>query len=998
MFKNAFFISAGLSLACLGSLRAQHTSHPHAMKAQGPKTIHTHGTTAAQRWADSVFKTLSPQQRIGQLIFIRAHSNLGPEHVQEVKHLIDTYDVGGLVFFQGGPIRQAELTNTYQEMSKTPLFISMDAEWGLGMRLDSVLSFPRQLVLGAMPDSSLVYEMGQAIGRQYKRMGVQINFAPVVDINNNPDNPVINDRSFGENKYRVARWALQYVKGLQSTGVLACAKHFPGHGDTNVDSHEALPVISKSIPQLSALEWYPFRQMIRAHVASMMVAHLHIPSIDPRLHRPTSLSYNAISNILKHRLGFHGLVITDALEMKGVSDYFKNGTAAAEALRAGADILLLPESVPEAIQAIERDIRNKRISWSSINQRVHKVLMAKYQAGLASWHPIDTTELTEQLNQGILAFNEKVYRKAVTVLANENYLLPIHAKDPSRIAFVAVGDDPNASFVHAFRQSHPLDAYQFDAQENFAQAAQLADSLKAGYGKVIIGVGPYHRYPEQQFGLSDAEVSLVQQLQEEMPSITIAFGNPYAIKYFPNGPSLIAAYEADSLMQRTVADLIFERFDPQGTLPVSVSPMYRFGSGLKTFQYHKAYVPTVTPAELHIHADRLAEVDSIAEDGVAKGAYPGCVVLAMKNGKIFYQKAFGHLTYTDPAPLSTSTIYDMASVTKVCATTLACMRLYDEHKLDLNKTLGHYLPYLRGSDKAKLRIRDVMLHQAGFVAWIPFYRYTLTDSVHPSPAIYQPNRDTLFSVRVAEHLYMNHHYLDTMLQEIRDSKLGPPHTYVYSDNDFITMGQIVQQISGMTLDQYVKRHFYDPMGLVSTGFKPRERYPLKDIAPTECEKYFRLQCIHGDVHDPGSAMFGGVAGHAGLFSDAYDLGAIMQMLLNGGTLNGKRYLKASTIRYFTAYHSSISRRGYGFDKPEKDRIHEKEPYPCISSSAATFGHLGFTGTCVWADPKSHLVYVFLSNRVNPMGGENLKLADMDIRGKIMEAFYQAIGAAKKPLK
>lgn len=995
MAMKFFFLSAGLSIACFGSLHSQQRLHRKTMHSSAAKMNHGHHFSAANHWVDSVFRTLNPEQRIAQLIFVRAHSNLGADHVQHVRDLIDTYDVGGLVFFQGGPVRQALLTNEYQALSKTPLFISMDAEWGLGMRLDSVRSFPRQLTLGAMSNNSLVYEMGRSIGLQCKRMGVQINFAPVVDINNNPENPVINDRSFGESKYRVARWGLQYVRGLQSTGVLACAKHFPGHGDTNVDSHEALPVISKSLHQLSSLEWYPFRQMIRAHVASVMVAHLHIPSIDPRLHRPTSLSHNAITNILEHQLGFHGLVITDALEMKGVSDYFKNGTAAAEALRAGADILLLPESVPQAIQAIQQDIQERKISWASINQRVRKVLMAKYRAGLASWHPIDTVGLTESLNQGIEAFNEQVYRKAVTVLANENYLLPIRQADTSRIAFVSAGSLPDTSFTNAFRQWHGVDAFHFDPSESFAQAGALADSLKARYGKVIIGVGPYNRYPENQFGLSDPEISLIQQLQEEMPSITIAFGNPYAIKYFPNAPALIAAYDADSLMQHTVASLIFERFEPQGTLPVSVSPMYSFGSGLKNFQYQKAYLPMVEPAQLHLHTAPLAEVDSIAADGVAKGAYPGCVVLAMKNGKIFYQKAFGHLTYTDPAPLSTSTIYDMASVTKVCATTLACMRLYDQHKLNINKTLGYYLPYLRGSDKAGLRIRDVMLHQAGFVAWIPFYKYTLIDSVHPNPDIYHSYRDTLYSVRVAEHLYMNRHYLDTMLQEIRDSKLGPPHKYVYSDNDFITMGQIVQHISGMTLDQYVKKYFYDPMGLVSTGFKPRERYPLREIAPTECEKYFRLQCIHGDVHDPGSAMFGGVAGHAGLFSDAYDLGAIMQMLLNGGTLNEVRYLKASTIRYFTAYHSTISRRGYGFDKPEKDRSKAAEPYPCISSSPATFGHLGFTGTCVWADPKYKLVYVFLSNRVNPMGGENLKLSEMDIRGKIMEAFYHAIGVAGK---
>lgn len=965
----------------------------HVQKNNEHHTVPAPENPVAQKhWVDSVFRTMTQEQRVAQLIFIRAYSTNNAANEKQVTELITKKHVGGLVFFQGTPDRQAQLTNEYQSLSKIPLFISMDAEWGLGMRLDGVTDFPHQLLLGAIHDSTLVYQVGKAIGNQCKRIGVQINFAPVVDINNNPNNPVINDRSFGENKYRVANWGVQYMLGLQSTGVIACAKHFPGHGDTNVDSHKALPVVHKTMAQLENLELYPFRQMSDAGVDAMMVAHLEVPAIDKRAHRPTSLSHNAITRILKQKIGFDGLIFTDALEMKGVSDYFKNGRAGVEALKAGDDIMLLPKNVDDCIAQVLKAIHAHQISWASVNAKVKKVLAAKYKAGVAHWQPVDTDHLTEDLNAQTLPLVKELYVDAITLLKNENYQLPLRKDDTSKIALLSVGGGDNMSFLKSLRKYHAFDHYSFSGKESFDEANSVASELEKKYDKLIISVGNYNRYPANNFGISATSISLVNQLQEEMRTATVVFGNPYALKNFCHGPTLIAAYEDDSLMQAIAGDLVFQAFDPKGSLPVTVCKELPFNIGLSTFQYSKAYVPHVKPAEVGVNDALLYKVDSIANDGIAHGAYPGCEVLGMRDGKIFYHKAFGTLSYDKKIPVDVNTIYDMASCTKICATTMACMKLYDEGKLKLNGTLGEYLPWLRGTDKAKLTIKNVMLHQAGFIPDFPYLEMMLTDGQHPNPKVFHTVRDSAYSVRVAENMYMRKDYEDSLKAAIRNSRLYRHPKYVYSDIDFQLMGYIIEEITGLPLDEYVKQTFYDKIGMVATGFLPRQRYSLNEVAPTECEKVFRLQCLHGDVHDPRAAMFGGVAGHAGLFSDTYDLSALMYMMLNNGTFDGVHYLKPSTIKLFTSYQSKLSRRGIGFDKPSKDQSENKRyPYPSKYASPETFGHTGYTGTCVWVDPKYNFVYVFLSNRVNPDGGVNLKLQHMEIRGKIQDALYVAMG-------
>ncbi len=939
-----------------------------------------------KEWADSVFKSLSDDEKIAQLMVIRAHSNLGPDHIAKVVNDIQKYNIGALCFFQGGPVRQANLTNYYQSIAKTPIMVTIDGEWGLGMRLDSVTKFPYQLTLGALNSDELVYRMGLAVGEQCKRIGVHVNYAPVVDINNNPNNPVIGYRSFGEDKEKVSRYGVAYMKGMQDAGIMACAKHFPGHGDVDVDSHFDLPVINKSRKELDSMELTPFRAVFNAGIGSVMIAHLYIPAIDNTANRATSISKNNVTDLLQKDMGYKGLTFTDALEMKGVAKYFPGGTIAVEALIAGNDMLCLPASVPETIEAVKKAIAEKRLSWDDIDAKLMKVLHSKYELGLNRMVPIDTSNLLSDLNAATDAIRYDVAKDGITILslaenkASRTDYATVPLVNKKKVAYISIGNTELNDFGKRMKQDFNADVFFFSYKDGADKADQILKAVpKDGkYDAIVIGVHNYSLKPMDNFNISPAAIKLCKDLNF-IKTITMTFGNVGASKNFCDAYSLVACYQDDAITQQAAADLLQGKFKAKGKLPVSVCN-YKFGDGI-------VYADT-RPAS-GIAKKKLEAIDSIANDAIAKKAFPGCVVMAVHKGEIIYHKAFGNFEYEPSPAMSYQSIFDLASVTKISATTISVMKLYEEGKLDLNKRLGDYLPWVRGSDKASLRIDHILLHQAGLVPFIAFYKETIDSAGIPNPAIYSTVSKPGFTMRVAENLYLRNDWNDTILNRIVKSKLGPDNKYVYSDNDFIFLGKIVEQLSGMTLDEYVQKNFYTKMGMESTGFKPRNRFKVDRIVPTEKEEHFRRQLIDGDVHDEGASLFAGVAGHAGLFSDAYDLAMLYQMLLNGGEFNGTRYLKKETISYFSAYHSKISRRGFGFDKPEKDNASRKEPYPSLSASPQTFGHTGFTGTCVWVDPKYDLVYVFLSNRVYPTR-ENPRLSQLNVRPKIQEAIYSAL--------
>ena len=969
VFKAILFLSLFLPVASMAQYKSKLT---------------------AEQWTDSVLNSLSNEEKIAQLMEVRAHSNLGADHVAKVTNDIKQYNVGALCFFQGGPVRQANLTNLYQSIAKTPLMVTIDGEWGLGMRLDSVTKFPYQLTLGSVSDENLIYRMGLAVGDQCKRIGVHVNYAPVVDINNNPNNPVIGYRSFGEDKYKVSKYGVAYMKGMQDAGIMACAKHFPGHGDVDVDSHYDLPVINKTTKELDSMELVPFRAIFDAGVGSVMIAHLSIPSIDNTKNVATSISKNSVTDLLRNKMGYQGLTFTDALEMKGVAKYFPGGTIAVEALIAGNDMLCLPASVPETIDAVKKAIADKRLTWEDINAKVRKVLMSKYNLGLNQTQFVDTKNLLEDLNAKTDAIRYEVAQGSLTLLTEARFTasrndyaeIPLTAKQ-KKIAYVGIGTTELNAFGKRMKDDLDANVFLLSYKDGKEKADEILKEVQKDgkYDAIIIGVHNYSLRPAENFGLSPVALNLYKELNF-IKTITLTFGNVLATKNFCDAWTLVACYQDDDITQQAAADLLEGRIKSVGKLPVSVC-RFKFGEGIV---YGK---PKPTKEEMKV---KMQVIDSIALDGIAKKAFPGCVILAVHKGDIVYHKAFGNYEYNTSSPaMSPESIFDLASVTKISATTVSVMKLYEEGRLKLDDKLKDYLSWVKGTNKEDLKIDDILLHQAGLIPFIAFYKETIDAGTgNPNPAIYSSKQQKGYGVRVAENIYLRNDWQDTMMYRILKSPLGPKNKYVYSDNDFIFLGKIVEEITGMTLDQYAQKTFYEKIGMYSTGFKPRNRYQLECLVPTETEKHFRQQTTRGDVHDEGASMFGGVAGHAGLFSNAYDLSLLYQMLLNGGELNGVRYLKPETIKFFTAYHSKVSRRGFGFDKPEKDNALRKDPYPSSLASAETFGHTGFTGTCVWVDPKADLVYIFLSNRVYPTR-DNGKLSNMGIRGKIQDAIYRAIG-------
>ncbi len=934
-----------------------------------------------ERWVDSIFNSLNDEQRIAQLFMVAAYSNRDDKHKEEISSLIKEYGIGGLIFFQGSPTRQAQLTNDYQLISKVPLLIAIDGEWGLAMRLDSTIAYPRQLTLGAHTDTKLIYEMGRDIARQCKRMGIQINFAPVADINNNPNNPVINDRSFGEDKLSVSLKALAYMDGMQSEGVMACAKHFPGHGDTDTDSHLALPVINSDRQRLDEVELYPFKVLINNGVQSIMAAHLFVPQLDSTPKLASSLSSKVVAGLLKKELGFSGLVFSDALNMKGVSNFYKPGEVDLKAFQAGNDVMLFSEDVPRAVKMFSNGLKNGSIKKENLYASVRKILTAKYDAGLNDRKPVLTKNLTADLNQTYsLWLRQRLFEDAMTLLVNKDSLIPFHRLDTLTFASISIGAKEQTPFQDMLGNYAPFNHFQIskDAGEGFGNLIGRLSEYKV----VIAGIHDMNRQSGKNFGISDASVNFLRELAQKTKVVVAVFGNPYSLKHFENFDCLLEAYEDQPSAQQAAAQVLFGGISAKGQLPVTASEKFKSGMGLTTpspsrFKY-------TFPEEVGIESAYLSAIDSIALEAIGDKAMPGCQVLVAKNGKVIYNKAFGKATY-NANPVRTTDIYDLASITKIAATTISLMRLYDERKFQLNRTLGDYISGLESSELKNLVVKDVLLHQAGLKSWIPFYMNTLADSVYPK--YYSKEKTDPYIIEVAKEMYMNKAGIDSIYRQIFTSKLNPKKDYLYSDLGFYLFRNIVEKLSGETFENFTGRTFYMPLGLSTMTFNPLKKFPAERIVPTENDKTFRKQLLQGYVHDPGAAMLGGVCGHAGLFSDANDLAILMQMLLNRGEYGGERYLNPTTVSLFTRKQETKNRRGLGFDKPEPDIYKPKST--ATDASPRTFGHSGFTGTCVWADPDHELIYVFLSNRIHP-SADNQKLIQKNIRTVIHQAIYDAM--------
>lgn len=938
-------------------------------------------------WVDSVFNSMTPDERLGQLFMISSYSRFGKAHQKNIEKMIEKYHIGGIVFFQGGPVRQAILTNSYQKKSKVPLMIGIDGEWGLGMRLDSTISYPRQLMLGAIEDESIIYEMGLEIGHQCNRLGVNINFAPVVDIYNNPKNSIIVNRSFGSGRINVTRKSYAYMVGMQDQKILTTAKHFPGHGDTDVDSHKSLPVIHHDKKRLDSLEMYPFKKLIEKGLTGIMVAHLYIPKLDSTQNQAASISNKIISNILKNEMNFNGLVFTDALGMKGVSMYFDPGVTDLKALLAGVDVLLMSESVPEAIKQIKKAISDGLISQEEIDKRCKKILKAKKWMGLDKFKPVKINNLYNDLNTDkALLIKRKLIESSLTLIQDKNDNIPIKNLDKTKIASVSIGNGSRTKFQHTLNLYTKIKHFTIHKNATYNEFNNLLSKLSA-YDLIIVGIHDAHTYPNT-FGITYQTINFIEKLSEKKKIILDLFNNPYSLNRFKNTDnieSIIISYDDEDITQDLSAQLIFGGIPAKGLLPVSINSKFPERTGIRKTKIRLKYAP---PIEIDINKQHLEKIDSLIMSAIEQEAMPGCQVLAAKDGVIFYHKAFGYHTYKKQTAVSLNDLYDVASVTKVAATLPSLMKLVDDKKLSVYKKMSHYIPEMKNSNKRNISIKDVLTHQARLKPWIPFYLRTLNKSRNAIRTdLYSNSYSVYYPIKVYDSLYMTDKYIDTMYQRIYDSKLERRKRYRYSDLGFYLFRKIIDSLSGTTLDNYVETNFYKSLGAYKLMFNPKDKYPLDYIVPTEYDYKFRKSIIQGYVHDYGAAMLGGVSGHAGLFSNANDLAKILQMFLQEGSYANQNYINPITLKLFSTKpkNSYNNRRALGFDRNTESGAGPA----CKLVSPNSYGHTGFTGTIVWVDPEYQLIYVFLSNRIYP-DIENHKLIEMDVRSNIQQIIYEAI--------
>lgn len=953
---------------------------------------------SATPWADSVFNTLTLDERIAQLMMVAAFGNKNNKHVEEVEQLIRERNIGGLIFFQGGPGRQANLTNRYQAAAKTPLILGMDLEWGLAMRLDSTIRFPRQMTLGAIQNDSLIEAMGLEIAREMKRLGVHISFSPVLDVNNNAANPVINDRSFGEDRELVAQKGIAYMRGLQKGGIMATAKHFPGHGDTDTDSHKALPVITHDRKRLDEVELYPFRRLIAEGLSAMMIAHMDVPALDSAVGVPSTLSKPIVTDLLQTEMGFEGLIFTDALNMQGVAKFDRPGEIELRALIAGNDVMLFPQDPVKAIERIKLAVDSGEIARSLIDTKCLKILRAKEWAGLAKLKPIATKNLQEDLNpMSAQLLRRDLYANAITVLNDHHNILPIGKLDSLNVASVVIGDSIGNPFQLGLQRYADVKTFRCNKALRPDSIQALLRQLER-FDHVIVSVHNTTWRLNKDFGVPESSMDIIREIAAKKPTIFALFANPYTLTRAYGSSymaSVLVAYEETEETQDLMSQVIFGGMGANGKLPVTPSSFFVLGDGNEVRPNGR--MAFTLPESIGIRSADLAAIDAIVEEGINAKAYPGCEVLVAVDGKVIMNKAYGNPTYEKLRPTRPDDIYDLASITKVASTTLSLMKLVDEGKVDLDDTFGKYLPELKAEHPghARMELRDMLTHQAGLKAFVPFYLRLMKDGKLKT-GIASDSATEKHNVRVAEGLYIPHAYRDSMLTWMLDTPLGKKGDYVYSDMGYYLLQELIERVTGEPLERYVQHTFYVPLGASTLGYKPWERFAKSRLAPTEYDVAFRGKQIQGDVHDPGAAMKGGVAGHAGLFSNANDLAIVMQLLANGGTYGGRRYLSEKVVTEFTKCQfcspsGTGNRRGLGWDKP----VRGKGGPTCECVSYASFGHTGFTGTMAWADPDSKVVYIFLSNRVYPNATTN-KLGSMGTRTKIQEVIHDAVAARIRP--
>ena len=939
------------------------------------------GDEYQMKWVDSVYSSMTLNQKIGQLFVVQAFSNRDLSHKNKILDEVIKNGIGGIIFSNGSPKKQVELTNFYQGSSNTPLLIGMDAEWGLSMRLDSTFSFPWNMTLGAIKDNELIKHVGNRIAAHCKRIGVNFNFAPVVDINTNPNNPIIGNRSFGESIRNVSSKSLNYMIGQQEMNILSSAKHFPGHGDTSTDSHKTLPIINHKKERILNVELKPFKNLINNGLESVMIAHLEVPSLEKTKGLPSTLSFSIVTELLKNKLGFKGLIITDALEMKGLSSFKSKGNLDMLAFKAGNDILLMSANVSEGISSIVKEYNNGSITEERLSYSVKKILKAKYKVGLNKISVISTNSLDNDLNSiSDEILNEKLVENSLTVIKNKENIIPITDLS-KRVGYLSFGNDSNVPFFSYLNKYSKVD---YISNIDFTKV----DDLISKYNTIIIGIHANSKTPWKSYKIKKEEINLINHISKKVNVILSVFGSPYSLNSFKNIKhikGIIISNQNSAVFQQKSAQLIFGSIDSKGILPVSIGKLFSIGVGIQIDNINR--LSYGIPESVSVNSDKLKKVDSLARIAIDSTMTPGLQLLIAKDGRVIYEKSFGYLTYDKKIKVKNNTIYDLASLTKILVTLPIVMKLVENGTITLDTKLKEIIPSYIDSNKSNKTIKEMLSHYSNLKSWIPFYKSTL-DSLtkKPDSQYYNSFYSNKFNIKVTDSLYLLSSYRDSINIQIKSSELNDER-YRYSDLPYYILKEYIESFHSTNLSNIINSQLFNKLGMPNTSYFPKEITSSDNIAPTEIDDYFRFQEIKGTVHDMGAAMQGGIGGHAGLFSNANDVAKIMQMYLQEGLYGNKKYFNKSTINLFNKcyYCDDDNRRGVGFDKPQT----EGDGPTCGCVSMDSYGHSGWTGTYTWADPEEKIVYVFLSNRSYPDSKEN-KLLNSNIRTDIQKLIYESI--------
>ena len=942
--------------------------------------VSTFAQLSREAWVDSVFNALNTNRKIGQLFMLPVPTQGDAAALSEIRSKVKNEQVGGIILTGGNPLQLANQVRRFQEQTDIPLFVSQDAEGGLGMSIDSTITYPSPLVLGAIRNDSLLYELGKAIAQQLKMVGVNLSFAPTVEMN---ASTTLKYQSFGENKYRITNKAIAFMKGMTDEQVLACVKNFPVQSITITDVQKGWPIIQ---PTVDTAQVYTFRKLFENRLMGFVPGSTELPLFytNMNLARKNNFTSQMLSSLfigdwVKKNMNYQGLAFADLRNVPPIQEKNSEGLASLYALQAGNDIILYPKDINIAIRKIRRQVRRDKALEEQLNNSVKKILAAKYDAGLWRKNTINTDNLLLKLNspQAHL-LNKKLQQAAITVLKNSDNVLPVSVLDNKRFIYITsdTTQKPDELFHYVSRYIH-ADRYALHQQRELT-------ALAAGKQPLTCIIGIYPQTPPEKL----AELKKLLENFREHDVILCDFGNEEFLRTAAQYSTVVTAYTNTEEMLEAMPQVIFGGLTADAQLPMKISDQLQSGTGNIVPAINRLTYSTPEDAGMDSHI--LSKIDSIAKEAIRNMATPGCQVLVARNGKVIYDKSFGYLTYEKKTPVTENTIYDLASLTKVSATLQATMFMYEKGLIDLNKKASFYLPELRNSNKKDITIIDMLTHQAGLAPFIPLWPQTMKDTTF-LPQFYSRKRDAAHPFPVAPGLYGSQAMKDSVWSWIIQSKMADkiprtPYTYRYSDLGLMIMQHIAERVLNQPLDDFLAQNFYEPLGAYTTRFNPTDNQQLsvQAIAPTEFDKIYRKKLIAGTVHDERAAMMGGVSGHAGLFSSALDLAKLGQMLLQEGKYGGYQYYKPETVRTF-ATKMYKGRRAIGWDRPVQS---EWNSPTSLTASPLTYGHTGFTGTCMWIDPEFNLVYIFLSNRVYP--DRNTRLISSNIRSRIQDVIYQSI--------